>query len=82
MEAGKEFGIVPCALAPAIPCAWNRRMALYGHEISETINVWEAGLDRYAKLDKGDFIGRAALIKAKEEGIRRVLLAGNYRARH
>ena len=39
-------------------------MALYGHEISETINVWEAGLERYCKMEKRDFIGRAALAKA------------------
>ena len=37
-------------------------MALYGHEISDTITVFEAGLGRYAKLDKGsDFVGRDAL---------------------
>jgi len=40
------------------------KMALYGHEISETINVWEAGLDRYCKMEKRDFIGRTALAKA------------------
>jgi len=74
MEAGKEFGIVPCGLGARNTLRLESKMALYGHEISETINVWEAGLDRYAKLDKGDFIGRAALIKAKEEGIRRVLV--------
>jgi aminomethyltransferase len=39
-------------------------MALYGHEISEIINVFEAGLDRYCKMDKGEFIGRIALAKA------------------
>jgi aminomethyltransferase len=33
-------------------------MSLYGHEISDTINVFEAGLDRWLKLDKGEFIGR------------------------
>jgi aminomethyltransferase len=48
-------------------------MALYGHEISETINVWEAGLDRYAKFEKSDFIGKAALETAKAKGIKRVL---------
>jgi aminomethyltransferase len=49
-------------------------MALYGHEISESINVWEAGLDRYAKFEKGDFVGKAALEKAKADGIKRVLV--------
>jgi aminomethyltransferase len=37
-------------------------MSLYGHEISDSINVFEAGLDRWLKLDKGDFIGRQALL--------------------
>ena len=36
-------------------------MALYGHEISDSINVYEANLGRYAKMDKGDFMGRDAL---------------------
>jgi aminomethyltransferase len=46
-------------------------MALYGHEISDTINVFEAGLGRYAKLDlaaKGDFVGRDALVAIEAAG--------------
>jgi aminomethyltransferase len=43
-------------------------MALYGHEISDDIDVLEAGLDRYAKFEKRDFIGRDALLKLKAEG--------------
>jgi aminomethyltransferase len=43
-------------------------MSLYGHEISEEINVLEAGLDRWLKLDKGGFIGRDALLAVKETG--------------
>ena len=54
--------------------ALRLRGALYGHEISETINVWEAGLERYCKLEKGDFIGRAALEKAKAAGLTRTLV--------
>jgi aminomethyltransferase len=49
-------------------------MALYGHEISEKINVWEAGLERYCKVEKGEFIGRAALQRAKEAGLSRTLV--------
>src|SRR5260370_38904283 len=49
-------------------------MALYVHEISETINGWEAGLERYSKLDKGEFNGRAALERAKAGGPTRVLV--------
>ncbi len=43
-------------------------MALYGHEISDTINVFEAGLGRYAKLDKPSFMGREALLEVQHEG--------------
>src|SRR5208282_6092149 len=44
------------------------------HEISDTINVWEAELDRFCKMEKADFIGRAALEKAKAEGVKRTLV--------
>ena len=43
-------------------------MALYGHEISDTINVLEAGLGRYAKLDKPSFVGREALLEIQAAG--------------
>src|SRR5438046_10333610 len=49
-------------------------MALYGHEISDKTNVWEAGLDRYCKMEKGDFVGRGALERAKAAGLRRTLV--------
>jgi aminomethyltransferase len=65
MEAGQEFGIIPCGLGARNTLRLESKMALYGHEISESINVWEAGLERYCKMDKGDFIGRAALERAR-----------------
>src|SRR5436305_10978364 len=74
LEAGKEFGIVPCGLGARNTLRLESKMALYGHEISDTINVWEANLDRYCKMEKGDFIGRASLEKAKSEGLKRILV--------
>src|SRR5580698_3204247 len=74
MEAGREFGIVPAGLGARNTLRLEAKMALYGHEISDTINVWEAGLDRYCKMEKGDFIGRAALEKAKAAGLKRTLV--------
>lgn len=50
-------------------------MCLYGNDIDETTNPLEAGLSWITKLDKGDFIGRDALLKIKEEGIKRKLVA-------
>ena len=43
-------------------------MSLYGHEISDEINVFEAGLERWLKLDKGEFIGREALLAVQAAG--------------
>jgi glycine cleavage system T protein (aminomethyltransferase) len=74
MEAGREFGIVPAGLGARNTLRLEAKMALYGHEISDTINVWEAGLDRYCKMEKSDFIGRAALEKAKAGGLKRTLV--------
>ncbi|GGA68206.1 aminomethyltransferase [Edaphobacter acidisoli] len=71
LEAGKEFGILACGLGARNTLRLEAGMALYGHEISDTINVFEAGLGRYAKLDyesKGDFVGRDALVKIQADG--------------
>jgi aminomethyltransferase len=74
MDAGKEFGIVPCGLGARNTLRLEAKMALYGHEISERINVWEAGLDRYCKMEKAEFVGRAALAKASANGLKRTLV--------
>jgi aminomethyltransferase len=74
MEAGREFSIIPCGLGARNTLRLESKMALYGHEISEKINVWEAGLGRYCKMEKGDFVGRTALERAKEAGLSRTLV--------
>ncbi len=74
MEAGREFGILACGLGARNTLRLEAKMALYGHEISDTINVWEAGLDRYAKMDKPEFIGQEALAAAKAAGLKRTLV--------
>ncbi|HEY0784447.1 MAG TPA: glycine cleavage T C-terminal barrel domain-containing protein, partial [Acidobacteriaceae bacterium] len=69
LEAGSEFGILPCGLGARNTLRLEAAMALYGHEISDTINVFEANLGRYCKLDKGvEFQGAAALRKVQEAG--------------
>jgi aminomethyltransferase len=74
MEAGREFGILPCGLGARNTLRLEAKMALYEHEISDQINVWEAGLGRYCKMEKGDFIGRAALERAMSAGLSRTLV--------
>ena len=68
MEAGAEFGIRPCGLGARNTLRLEAGMSLYGHEISEDINVLEAGLDRWLKMDKGEFIGHDALAAVQATG--------------
>ncbi|HET7893770.1 MAG TPA: glycine cleavage system aminomethyltransferase GcvT, partial [Candidatus Sulfotelmatobacter sp.] len=74
LEVGKEFGVVPCGLGARNTLRLEGKLPLYGHEISDTINVWEAGLDRFCKMEKAEFVGRGALEKAKAAGIKRTLV--------
>ena len=68
LDAGAEFGIRPCGLGARNTLRLEAGMSLYGHEISEDINVLEAGLTRWLKLDKGDFIGRDTLLAVQSSG--------------
>jgi aminomethyltransferase len=74
LSAGKEFGLLPCGLGARNTLRLEGKLPLYGHEISDTISVWEAGLDRFCKMEKPEFVGRAALEKAKSAGLTRTLV--------
>ena len=69
LDAGQEFGIKPCGLGARNTLRLEAKMALYGHEIHASITPCEADLGWIVKLDKGDFVGRAAL--ARQKGTRR-----------
>jgi aminomethyltransferase len=73
-KAGKEFNLIPCGLGARNTLRLEGKLPLYGHEISDTINVWEAGLDRFIKMEKQEFVGRAALEAAKAAGVKRTLV--------
>ena len=60
-------GIVPCGLGARDTLRFEAAMPLYGHELSETINPYAAGLGWAVKLDKGEFVGREALRGFKDE---------------
>lgn len=68
LEAGASYGIRPCGLGARNTLRLEAGMSLYGHEISDEINVLEAGLERWLKMEKGDFIGRDSLAKVQAEG--------------
>src|SRR5205823_10930428 len=71
---GTPEGVLPCGLAARNTLRLEAGMALYGHEINETTTLLEANLGWICKLNKGDFTGREALAKQKEEGVRRRLV--------
>jgi aminomethyltransferase len=69
LEAGAEFGILPCGLGARNTLRLEAGMPLYGHEISDATTPLEAGLERWLKLDKPvDFVGQAALRALVEAG--------------
>jgi aminomethyltransferase len=69
VEAGAEFGILPCGLGARNTLRLEAGMALFEHEITDQTNVFEAGLDRWLKLEKdSDFLGRQALLAIKDSG--------------
>jgi aminomethyltransferase len=81
MAAGAEFGVKPCGLGARNTLRLEAGMALYGHEIDASISPLEAGLDWIVKFDKGEFIGRKALLERKQAGIRRKLAGFEMRGR-
>ena len=81
LAAGREFGIKPCGLGARNTLRLEAKMALYGHEIHASITPYEAELGWIVKLDKGEFIGRAALARQKQQGVPRRLVGFEMRGR-
>ena len=61
LESGSGFGAVPVGLGARDTLRFEAGMPLYGHELSETVNPFAAGVGWAVKLDKGDFVGSDAL---------------------
>lgn len=70
-EAGKSFGVVPVGLGARDTLRLEKGFALYGHELTAEISPLEAGLGWIVKFDKGDFVGRDALLAQKKNGVPR-----------
>jgi aminomethyltransferase len=73
-RAGGQFGLLPCGLASRDTLRLEAGMPLYGNELGRDVNPYEANLGRVVKLDKGDFVGRAALADIQRRGPRRRLV--------
>jgi len=71
LQAGEEFGIQPCGLGARDTLRLEAGMCLYGNDIDEDTTPLEALLSFVVKFDKGDFIGKDALLKQKSEGVKK-----------
>jgi aminomethyltransferase len=74
LEAGSPLGLLPCGLGARDTLRLEAKMALYGNDIDDAHTVLEADLGWIVKLEKGEFVGRAALAKQKAAGIARKLV--------
>lgn len=71
LKVGKEEGIKPTGLGCRDTLRFEAALPLYGNELSKDITPLEAGLGFFVKLNKENFIGKDALVKQKEEGLKR-----------
>ena len=74
LEAGKAEGLIPVGLGARDTLRLEAALPLYGHELTKDISPIEAGLEKFVKLDKNEFIGKAALINQKDAGVCRKLV--------
>ena len=72
MDAGKDLGVLPCGLGARDTLRLEAAMPLYGHEMDDTVSPLETGLGFAVKMNKGDFIGREAILQRGELKIMRV----------
>lgn len=70
MEAGKEFGIKPFGIRAMSAMSLEKSYRLVPREMSVEYNAFESGLDRFVHPSKGEFIGRDAVVAAREKGLR------------
>ncbi|MGI9385582.1 MAG: aminomethyltransferase family protein [Methyloligellaceae bacterium] len=73
-DAGREHGLALCGNKTVGIFRLEKVYHIYTREIDETTNPIEAGLDAFVKLDKGDFVGRDALMRVQDQGITRKLV--------
>ncbi|MGE5629964.1 MAG: glycine cleavage system aminomethyltransferase GcvT [Caulobacteraceae bacterium] len=74
LEAGKDKGVKPAGLGSRDTLRFEANLPLYGNELSPEITPLEAGFGIFVKLSKSDFIGKEALVKQKEEGLKRKII--------
>lgn len=73
-EMLQAAGVQPCGLGCRDTLRFEAGLPLYGDELGDGITPIEAGLGMFVKLDKGDFIGRDAIVRQKADGPARKLI--------
>lgn len=71
LEAGADVGLKLCGLHAMDSCRIEKAYRHFGHDITDEDHVLEAGLGFAVKMDKGDFIGRDAVLRKREAGLAR-----------
>jgi aminomethyltransferase len=74
LEHGEPYGVIPCGLGARDSLRLEAALPLHGHELAPNVSALESGLGWIVKFDKGEFIGRAALLKEREQGLARKLV--------
>ena len=71
LAAGREYGLKPYGVAAMQTLRLEKAFPLYGNDINEEYTPFHAGLDRWIRFDKRDFIGRDALLRVQQTGLDR-----------
>lgn len=86
MAAGAPFGLLPVGLGARDTLRLESALRLYGNDMDETVDPWEAGLGWTVKLEGREFVGKSALLARKQQGLTRKLvgieMVGRGIARH
>ncbi|TNE33995.1 MAG: FAD-dependent oxidoreductase [Alphaproteobacteria bacterium] len=75
VKAGEEFGLGMCGMRAMDSLRMEKNYRMWGQDLTREYTVFEAGLEKFVHLDKGDFIGRDALIAQKEAGVPQAFIA-------
>jgi len=69
VEAGEKFGLGMCGMRAMDSLRMEKSYRMWGQDLTRDYTPFEAGLGRFVKFDKGDFVGRDALLRQREAGI-------------
>ncbi|MBZ9772813.1 aminomethyltransferase family protein [Mesorhizobium sp. CO1-1-8] len=69
MRTGRDFGLKPYGVLAMFTLGLEKAYPAHGIDMDETRTPFHVGLDRWIKFDKGDFVGRQALLKVRDKGL-------------